>query len=399
MKRNAFIGWARSLNPFVADALLAALLAVIDLVAMTTNPQPPGPDTHGPSVFGAVFLLMESVPLAWRRTRPVVVFILVMIGFFVYQSAGFPNAPQLGLLISLYGIGAYCNKRTARRLAGIAIPLLTVFTIMGVIFTEEVSAGDVVPTLVLLITVFMAGEAVRTRHAYAQTLEERAALLERERDEKARRAVDAERQRIARELHDVIAHNVSVMVVQAGAGRRIAEERPHESAQLLHSIETTGRQALSEMRRLLGVLRQDGGAESEREPQPGLAGLERLLEQVRETGLHVELAVEGDPRPLAPGVDLSAYRIVQEALTNTLRHAGPATTRVRVCYMDDMLEIRVSDDGRGPSFELGDGRADGQGLVGMRERVALFGGELKVGPRTGGGFEVRARLPIEPPRQ
>jgi signal transduction histidine kinase len=245
----------------------------------------------------------------------------------------------------------------------------------------------------------MAGEAVRTRRAHARALEERAALLERERDEKARRAVEAERQRIARELHDVIAHNVSVMVVQAGAGRRIAEERPQETVELLRSIEATGRQALGEMRRLLGVLRQERVSEGEREPQPGMDGLARLLDQVRDAGLPVELAVEGRPRRLAPGVDLSAYRIVQEALTNTLKHAGPAAAQVRVCYTDDVLEIRVKDDGRGSSLESGNGRSPGQGLVGMRERVALFGGELKAGPKTGGGYEVVATLPIDPAGQ
>ncbi|MDQ4027190.1 MAG: sensor histidine kinase [Actinomycetota bacterium] len=395
MSRDAFLGWARSLNPSAVDALLAASLAAVDLVALVTSPQSPGPDTQGPSFFGAGFLLLETVPLAWRRRRPVLVFILVTIGFILYQGGQFPNAPQLGLVIALYGIGAYCDRRTARRTAGVAIPLLTVFTVMGVIFTDELDAIDVVPSLVILVTVFMAGEAVRTRRAHARALEERAALLERERDEKARRAVEAERQRIARELHDVIAHNVSVMVVQAGAGRRIADERPEETVELLRSIEATGRQALGEMRRLLGVLRQEEVSEGEREPQPGMDGLARLLDQVRDAGLPVELAVEGRPRRLAPGVDLSAYRIVQEALTNALKHAGPASAQVRVCYTDDVLEIRIKDDGRGSSLESGNGRSPGQGLVGMRERVALFGGELKAGPKTGGGYEVVATLPID----
>jgi signal transduction histidine kinase len=382
----------------VVDGLLAAFLAVIDVVAMMNNPETPGPGTQGPSLFGAGLLLLENVPLAWRRKRPLVVLVLVIVAFFAYQGAGFPGAPQLALLISLYGVGSYCPRRTARLAAAIAIPLLTVFTILGVIFSEGVTAVQVIPSLVVLITVFMAGEAVRARQAHARTLEERAALLERERDDKARRAVEEERQRIARELHDVIAHNVSVIVVQAGAGRRVAEARPQEAARALGSIEITGRQALGEMRRLLGVLRQDGGEGNALAPQPGMERLPRLLEQIREAGLPVELTVEGDPRPLSPGVDLSAFRIVQEALTNTLRHAGPTTAEVRLCYADKMLEVRVSDDGRGAAPDTANGHEPGQGLVGMRERVALFGGELRAGPKSGGGYEVRARLPIEASR-
>jgi signal transduction histidine kinase len=323
MNRTGFVKWASRLNPFVVDGLLAAFLAVIDVVAMMNNPETPGPGTQGPSLFGAGLLLLENLPLAWRRKRPLVVLVLVIVAFFVYQGAGFPGAPQLALLISLYGVGAYCPRRTARLTAAIAIPLLTVFIILGVIFSEGVTAVQVIPSLVVLITVFMAGEAVRARQAHARTLEERAALLERERDDKARRAVEEERQRIARELHDVIAHNVSVIVVQAGAGRRVAEARPQEAARALGSIEITGRQALGEMRRLLGVLRQDGGEGNALEPQPGMERLPRLLAQIREAGLPVELTVEGDPRPLSPGVDLSAFRIVQEALTNTGRTQDP----------------------------------------------------------------------------
>jgi signal transduction histidine kinase len=392
---DAIVRWARGLNPLLVDCLLVAFLLAIDLVAMMTNPETPGPGTQGPSVVGALFLGLENIPLAWRRQRPVLVLILVIVAFMAYQGAGFPGAPQFGLLIALFAVGAHAPQRRARLAAGIAIPLLTVFVIFGVIFTEGVDAIAVIPSLVVLITVFMAGEAVRTRRAHARTLEERAELLERERDEKARRAVEDERQRIARELHDVVAHNVSVIVVQAGAGRRIVEERPHEAKQVLGSIEATGRQALSEMRRLLGVLRQDGGDADELAPQPGMEGLEGLIEQVRDAGLAVDLVVEGHPRRLSRGVDLSAFRIVQEALTNTLKHAGPATAQVRVSYSNDALEIRVADDGRGASSGSGNGRGSGQGLVGMRERIVLFGGELRVGPRPGGGYEVRAKLPLE----
>jgi signal transduction histidine kinase len=201
-------------------------------------------------------------------------------------------------------------------------------------------------------------------------------------------------------LHDVVAHNVSVMVVQAGAARRTVDRDTAGAKEAMNLIETTGRQALDEMRRLLGVLRKEDDQERPAlTPQPSVRYLDQLVAQVRKAGLPVELEVEGDPRPLASGVDLSAYRIVQEALTNSLKHAGPAHATVRVRYGADDVEVTVTDDGRGP--EAGDGAngtASGHGLVGIRERVALYGGELEAGPRRGGGYTVRAKLPVAPAR-
>ena len=220
-------------------------------------------------------------------------------------------------------------------------------------------------------------------------------MLEREQAEQARRAVVDERARIARELHDVVAHNVSVMVVQSGAARRTIERDPERAREVLTSVESTGRQALDEMRRLLGVLRTEDEATDLRAPQPSVSHLDALVAQVCDAGLPVKLVVEGEPRPLSSGVDMSAYRIVQEALTNSLKHAGPAHAHVRVCFGDNDLRLEVTDDGRGIIADDPATNGGGHGLVGMRERVALFGGRLEAGPRTGGGYIVTATLPLE----
>jgi signal transduction histidine kinase len=219
--------------------------------------------------------------------------------------------------------------------------------------------------------------------------ERRLRLAERERDVAAREAVVAERARIARELHDAIAHNVSMMVVQAGAERRVLEPEQESTREVLESVEEVGRGALTEMRRLVGMLRAD--EDDPLAPQPGLADLPRLVAQVREAGLPVELAVEGEQRELPVGLELSAYRIVQEALTNALKHAGDARAIVRVRYLQDSLELEVVDDGAGAPDAAAGG---GHGLVGMRERVALYGGRFEAARRPTGGFTVRALLPV-----
>jgi signal transduction histidine kinase len=221
--------------------------------------------------------------------------------------------------------------------------------------------------------------------------ERRAQLAERERDVAAREAVVGERARIARELHDAIAHNVSMMVVQAGAERRVLDGQQDATGEVLQTIEEIGRGALTEMRRLVGMLRE--GGEDQLSPQPGLGDLPRLAAQVREAGLPVELTVEGNQRPLPVGIELSAYRIVQEALTNALKHAGDATARVQVRYGDDTLELEIVDDGPGSVAPITTA-GGGHGLAGMRERVALYGGRIDTGHKAGGGFRVRVLLPV-----
>lgn len=260
--------------------------------------------------------------------------------------------------------------------------------------------------LVVVLTVpfvlaWVLGDSMRTRRAYFDELEERAARLEREREAQSKVAVAAERARIARELHDVVAHNVSVMVVQADGAAYVMDAAPDQARQALETISSTGRQALAEMRRLLGVLRTGDTQESgEYVPQPDVEQIEDLIDQVRAAGLAVDFKVEGTPRPLPSGVELTAYRIVQEALTNTRKHGGPnAGASVRLVYFDDGLGLLVEDDGRGAAHELyEDGGADGagHGMIGMRERVGMVGGTLDAGPRPGGGFRISALLPLKP---
>jgi signal transduction histidine kinase len=238
---------------------------------------------------------------------------------------------------------------------------------------------------------WIVGLSLSERTRRTAELEERAARLERERDAEARAAVAEERSRIAREMHDVVAHSLSVMVVQAEAAEEMLGVDPERARTPLVAVQDTGRAALGELRRMLGVLREKDASGVALAPQPGLAGLDELVDHVRAAGLPVSVRVEGEPRPLPPGIDLSAYRIVQEGLTNALKHAGPASAEVVVRYGDGEIELTVSDDGRGHD-PVSNG--DGHGLVGMRERVALYGGELSAGPGRGGGYTLSARLPL-----
>ena len=288
------------------------------------------------------------------------------------------------LLLAFWAVGAHNDRGGA--LAGVAIGFASIAVITYRDVRIDAGAG-VAATLAGCLVTFVA-YTLQRRSRRATALEERAVRLEREREQDARAAVAEERRRIARDLHDVVAHSVSVMTVQAGAARLLLDEEPERARAPLLAVEETGRQALAEMRRLLGILRTEEG-EPALAPQPGLADLERLLEQARGAGLPVELSLEGQRRPLAPGVDLAGYRIVQEALTNAIKHAGPARAHVAVRYAPEALELEITNDGRTGA----NGGEGGHGLVGMRERAALYGGELEAGRRDGGGFIVRARLP------
>jgi len=390
------IRWVRGLDPLAADALLAAMFAMIDLLALAASTKRPE-GIRDPNFLAVVLLLAQSVPIVWRRRRPVAVLVLTTAGFAAYHVMGFPtDVPGGGSLVALYSVAAYCPRRRAAAAGAVAIGGLTVFSLVGVAFTDQVRLVDVAPSLALLATIWVVGSGVQAKRSHAVVLEERAALLEREKEDKARRAVADERSRIARELHDVVAHNVSVMVVQAGAARRVIDADTAGAKEAMASVEATGRQALVEMRRLLGVLRVDDEATDARGPQPGIDQVDNLAASVREAGLPVELTVVGEPRALPAGVDLSAYRIVQEALTNALKHAGPARARVVLSYGESWMEVSVTDDGRGSSSHPTevDGEGSGHGMLGMRERVALFGGELRASPRVGGGYGVTARFPV-----
>jgi signal transduction histidine kinase len=303
-------------------------------------------------------------------------------------------ASALSLALAFWFAGAQDEGEQA--VAGTAVGLASVAVFAGsagrdFVLLEENSDLGIIALLVLGGGLSLAAFALRRRAQRAAELERRATSLERSREERTRIAVEAERARIARDLHDVIAHSVSVMTVQAGAARLLLTEGPERAREPLLSVEETGRQALAEMRRLLGILRTEDG-EPALAPQPGMADLSALVGRMQQAGLPVELTVEGGPETLPPGIDLAAYRIVQQALTNALAHAGRARTRVTVSYGTGALDLEIADDG--PS-RRDDGAIEGA-LVAVQERVAVYGGLLEAGPRTGGGYAVRAHLPLAP---
>jgi len=358
---------------------------------------PPGVAAHGGRAALGLVASLVTLPLVWRRRAPAGVLAVVVSGFAFAAvlsgagaHAGAPLSAFLALLVAFYTVGAQlAGRRSVATLVAGLTGIAALDLAAGGVFQD---VGGARPGTWLLMAVsWLVGREVSRRGIEMSMLRARASALELEREERARLAAAEERARIARELHDVVAHSVSVMVVQAQAAERVLVAEEPEARDLLASIETTGRQALTELRRLLGLL---GRFEEEPslEPQPSLRHLDALAEQMRAAGLDVAVLVEGQPAPLPQGVDLSAYRIVQEGLTNTLKHAGPARAQVIVRYTPTQLEIEVRDDGRGH----GDGAAGGtgQGLVGMRERVALYGGELETGPTADDGYALRARLPI-----
>jgi len=338
-----------------------------------------------------VVALVAPLPLLARRTRPLLVFGIATAIFAL--STSLPRevpTPSLVVFFMAYSVGRYTTVRSA---SIAAIGVAAVLGIAAAVANEGPSIWLAFMVAVFL-SIWLTGDTARTRELRSEQLEERAARLEADQRAATARAADAERARIARELHDVIAHNVTVMVVQAAAAQRVLERDPDQAQASLATIESTGREALTEMRRLLGILR--AGEPGESDPQPSLAHLPDLIEEMRTAGLPVELAVEGVPRELPRGVDLSAYRVVQEALTNALRHAGRTTTHVLVRYLGDTIELQIVDEGRraGAAVPRPD-PASGHGLVGMHERVALVRGELEAGPRPEGGFRVLARLPVD----
>ena len=330
-----------------------------------------------------------TLPLLLRRRLPVVaptaVFVIASAVSFVQSNlVSWSFFLFLAVLSSVFLFGVMEDRRWSVAGLGMAFAAAVLVTI-----NDEDAVQDAVFVWVLMSVVWVAGFALSRKLAEARAAQERAAVLERDREDQARRAVAEERQRIARELHDVVAHSVSVMTVQAGGVRRLLRDDQQREREALEQIEKTGREALAEMWRLLGILRQPT-EQPELAPQPGMERLSTLIQQVREAGLPVEYRVRGEPVPLPPGIDVSAYRIVQEALTNALKHAGPGRAQVDVSYGSDVLELEIVNDAAGN----GRGEGAGQGLVGMRERVALYGGKLESGPRDG-RFVVRARLPMK----
>ncbi|GLZ79114.1 two-component sensor histidine kinase [Actinorhabdospora filicis] len=307
---------------------------------------------------------------------------------------------SFSLYILIYTACADHGWRTALISIGLLLGSGTLATyffpadIMG----QGSTTATYVTTYVLALTAVFSGRLVHNRRALVEALRTRAQVAEENQQALAAQAVSDERRRIARELHDVVAHHVSVMGVMATGARRVLANDPRRADEALSTIEDTGRTALREMRRLLDVLRTSDEDAAELTPQPGLSGVQSLVDQVREAGLPVRLLIEGPERELDPGVALSVYRIVQEALTNTLKHGGRAKAEVRIKFGEEELQVEVFDDGRGPRLTPPvPGERVGHGLVGMRERISLYGGTLRTGPRPGGGFRVYAKIPVDSP--
>jgi signal transduction histidine kinase len=371
---------AERIDRYVAAALIA--LAQVELWVGHAIP--------GPKVLAVPLAVVMAGTVAFRRAHallaPSIALACNVTLIVANGSPGESVALAISWFCALYAIAVWTETRgfllgIGALVAGNAITLIPDASGFG---------GTWLFTVIPIAAMLLIRRAVRDRQLRADMLAARAELLEREHELRAQEAVVEERARIARELHDLVAHNVSVMVIQAGAERHALPPDQQPTRDALASIEQAGRQALADARRLLGMLRRVGDRE-ELAPQPGIGEIGGLIEQVQRAGLQVALAVEGEPRPLEPGLDLCAYRIVQEGLTNALKHAGRSHAEVRLRYAPDALEVGVCDDGAAGAAMV-DGA--GQGLIGMRERVALYGGELQAGLRDGGGFEIRARLPL-----
>ncbi|WP_338105167.1 sensor histidine kinase [Modestobacter muralis] len=384
-------GWLRR-HPFGVDSTLAGL-AVLVLVVVSSNGYP---RAEVSAVLGLVLL----VPLAWRRRRPVVAAAVVVVGCLaelVLLPGQFLPA-NVAAPAMVYALAAYAPRWAGRAglatgLVGAGLASLTYFGGSG-LFSYVATA---VAIGVLVVAAWALGDLRRARLQQVAGLEERARLLELEREQEMQLAASTERARIAREMHDVVAHSLSVVIAQADGGRYAGQADPAAATSALEQISSTGRQALAEMRKLLGVLREGDGQEFA--PQPDVAAIDQLVADVRASGLDVELVVAGTPQPMPAGPQLAAYRIVQESLTNVLKHAGPAGRAwVRLHWRPDALELHVEDDGRGAAAAIMEGDGQGQGLLGMRERAQLHGGRLTAAPRAGGGFGVSAVLPYRSTR-
>jgi signal transduction histidine kinase len=385
-------------RPIVQDSLIAGALTAIAVLGIVTRTRVDIPEGGGDELrrsldtLGVTLLLLQTATLVWRRRSPVLVLAVVTSSLFAYSMLGyFRSFASFGFLIALYTVAAH-RERPVSIPAGIACGVVVLMILS--LGHEEIEPDTVVVECFIVAAAWFIGDGYRIRRGQYRQLEERAARLERAGEEIARHAVLEERRVIARELHDVVAHNVSVIVAEAGAAQRISDSHPQEALATLAPIERTGREALVEMRRLMGFLRTESELPS-RSPQPGLQDLHTLIDQARRAGLSATLRIEGQPRPVSPGLDLSAHRIVQEGLTNALKHAGPSEVNVVVRYESDRIVLIVDDDGIGPSAKRADPMRPRYGHLGMRERVALFGGRLQVGARPGGGYRVVAALPLD----
>jgi signal transduction histidine kinase len=390
-------------SPLFVDSVLAIALATVTLIELSTFRNCPCV-ASSQFAWSAVFMLAQTLPLALRRRYPFGVVLAVGVSAIVYDALDIPPDPKTAvfpLLVALYTAAAYARRDRALAVGVITAAALVVLNLPAVAGARDF--GDIVQPFVMVGGAWVLGENTRARLRQRELLRERAERAERERAEQAKIGALEERARIAREIHDVVAHSVSVIGIQAGAARRSIDEHPERAKGSLTAIEEVSREAMAELRRALGVLRTQRD-EAELTPQPGLGVLEELVDHFRLSGLDVEVSTVGEPWRLPFGLDLAAYRVVQEALTNTLKHSEAGVAKVRIDYRPDGLELTIEEEGgsRGSRSVADEGVVNrthvprissGHGLLGMRERVAMFGGTLDAGHGSE-GFIVTARFPM-----
>jgi signal transduction histidine kinase len=375
----------RLVNPWVIDGVLGTLFTVVGLIGVFAGVDTSKGFRKGDGLAVALTLAC-TLPYYVRRRFPLLSGMASLAALVALATSGYQSSVQSQMvLVTTYTFGSHCDRR--QRVIGLAW-LVVGLAVTAIIGIPDTTTANLAVSGVIYMAAYFFGSALRNRRLYMEQLEERAAAAERERDEESRRAVADERLRIAQDLHDVVAHSMGVIAVQAGVGAHVIDTDPAEAKKSLEAISHTSRVTLAEIRRMLGVLRADTGAAYA--PAPGLADLERLVHDIAVAGLDVDLVVDGAATQVPPGVDFTAYRIVQEALTNVLKHAGPAHANVTIHYEPAALGIEVVDDGRGVN---GHAQAGGHGLIGMRERVGVYGGLFEAGPRVGGGFRIAVRLP------
>jgi len=344
---------------------------------------------------GYILLVLSGAVVAVRRRWPVAVFATTALASFAYYALDFPDGPGwLGLFVAIYTLTALGDGRRSLVTAGAGIAVLTACWLIAATDIEPPAAiGWVFFRIGASVMSAALGESVRSRRFIAAEALKRAELAERTREEEARARVDQERLRIAREVHDTVAHAIAIINVQSGVTAHVLDKRPEQVRETLEAIERTSSHALQEMRAILGVLRDDNDG---RAPHPGLGQIDELTAKAREAGLDVDLETTSPPPPVPSAVGGAVYRILQESITNVIRHAGPTRVTVAVDYGADTVEVRVTDEGRREGIDAAGPDEPGHGILGMRERCRLLGGELDAGPLPGGGFAVTARLPLAP---
>jgi signal transduction histidine kinase len=387
--------WAR--DPRVAvDLVVAAVVGVLSVFDVAAASAERLAGQRAADWLAYALVIAGSVSLIWRRRSPIVVLAIVTTALVAFWLRDYSALMSVLGLPALYAVAAHADDRRkawwALALSCIALLVAASVSVLdhpdGFDYLQAFSVGA------FLIAAIAAGVLIRNRERIFVDTERRAAVAEADRLAEAERAVIRERGRIAREMHDVVAHAMSVIAVQAAAGREIVHANPDKAAEVFARIEAVGRESLTELRRMLGVLRETGDVDASLSPQPGIGDIAGAVAQSSASGVATELIIEGRQQPLPAGIELAAYRIIQEAMTNVRKHAGAsASATVRIAYQPHDLIVEVVDDGRGAATSLS-GVGTGNGLIGMRERVEIYGGQFTFGPRHGGGYGVRATLPI-----